>query len=412
MTIDEIVKETLGRWADEARVPGGLADRALARRRRGRVRTFAVIAGATAAVVAAAVVVAPAVLPRRGDDTRIALAGNSLIVDGPAVALPQSGELSADSDAAPPTKLVATPEAAMYAYYVWDYEQLPDKRQRYRQTWYLYNPATATYEKTPWAVVDVADGGYVAVLEEQHARRVGVLGPDRQVKWVDLPHPASSVKWSPDGGKLLLTSYSANPHGQLEMSGTVVVHRSPATRTGFSVVDVKSGQVSFRPLTSVDGDLGANLWLYWSQDGSLIWETQSTPPSTKRFYDLEGRPRPAPPHVAETYQEAGLSPSGRSLMVDSPDQSAIVAVKDVASGTTTPLRPLAGHWIEQSVAWSGEDKVIVWACELEGTNNCRVSEFRNRLLLVDADGGQAVPLTGYMANSQEPGAWVPLFARR
>ncbi|MEU7893261.1 WD40 repeat domain-containing protein [Nonomuraea sp. NPDC049152] len=410
MTIDDVVRETLGQWGDEARVPEGLADRALGRRRRNRIRTFAVIAGATAAVVAAAMTV-PAALHGGGGETSVLLAGRGLTADGPAIVLPEPGELSADPDASPPTKLIATPEVAMYAYFVWDHEKISDKRQIVKQTWYLYNPATATYEKTPWAVVDVAPGGYVAVLEEQQARRVGVLSPDGQVKWVDLERPVSSVEWSPDGGRLLLSSYASNPNeqGVIDESGSSDV--VPAPRTGFTVVDLADGQASFHPLASGD-DIPWRNDLRWSDDGTLIWEQNSSESLTKRFYDLEGRPHEAPPKVAESHEEAGLSPSGRSLASDAPDKSAVVALADVATGSVTQLKPVAGHWIEQSVAWSGDDKVITWACELKGMDGCQGSEFRNRLLLVDADGGRAVPLTGFRENSQQPGSWEPLFARR
>ncbi|MER6944884.1 hypothetical protein ABT294_12750 [Nonomuraea sp. NPDC000554] len=409
MTIDDVVKETLTNWADEARVPDRLADRALGRRRRNRIKAFAVLAGATAAVVAAALTVPIAIQGRGGETSRVLADG--LIADGPAIALTGPPELSTDPDAAVPAKLVATPEVAMYAYYVWNAEKISDKRQIVTRTWYLYNPDTETYEKSPWANVAVAAGGYVAVLEDHQSRRVGILGPHGQVKWVDLEQPASSVEWSPDRKKLLLTSYASNPDEQGvvdEHGGSDVV---PVTRTGFSVVDVASGQAYFRPLPSGD-DVPERNDLRWSDDGTLMWEHVSTPPLTKRFYDLEGSPQEAPPNVAGTYQEAGLSPSGRSLMIDNPDKSAIVAVKDVASGRTTPLKPVAGHWIEQSVAWSGEDNVITWACALKGVDNCEISEFRSRLLLVGADGRQAVPLTGFMENSQKPGSWKPLFAPR
>ncbi|MFD1930144.1 hypothetical protein ACFSKW_01500 [Nonomuraea mangrovi] len=408
MTIDDVVKETLGRWADEAQVPQGLADRALGGRRRGRIRTFAVIAGATAAVVAAAVTVPATIQDTTG--TQIVLARTGLLADGPAITLPELTEVSADPDASPPTRLVSTPEVALYAYYVWDHEKISDKRQILKRTWYLYNPATAAYEKTPWAMVDVAPGGYVAVLEEQQARRVGVLSPDGQARWVDLERPASTVQWSPDGGRLLLTSYAANPdeQGREDENGSAEIVR--VARTGFSVVDVATGQAAFRPLAS-DEDMYEQD-LRWSDDGTLIWEQGGAQPPSRRFYDLEGRPHEAPPKAVTTHQKAGLSPGGRTLATDSPDKGAVVGLADVATGRVTALKPVAGHWIEQALAWSGEDRLVTWACELEGTDGCRISEFRNRLLLVDADGGGAVPLTGFRENSQQPGSWEPLFARR
>ncbi|MEV2272629.1 hypothetical protein [Nonomuraea africana] len=415
MKIDDVVKDTLGRWAEEATVPQGLADRALGRRRRNRIRAFAVMAGATATVVAAALTV-PALVQGSGGESGVILVEGK-VADDPAISLKGPLEVSADPDATPPTKLVATEKVAMYAYHTWDYEKISDTRQILKRTWYLYNPDTATYEKTPWAAVDVADGGHVAVLEEPQARRVGLLGPGGQVRWIDLEQPASQLKWSPDGRKLLLVSYAANPNEQgvfdEDGSSREVV---PVTRTGFSVVDVAAGQAYFRPLPA-GGDTAwaRNVDLHWSDDGTLIWDwdtgSESSPPP-RRFYDLDGRPHAAPPNPADTGQEAGLSPTGRFSAIHSPDRSAIAAVLDTSSGVTTPLKPVAGHWIEQVVIWSGDDHLITWACELKGSDGCEVSEFRNRLLLVSVDGRQAVPLTGFRENSQKPGSWEPLFARR
>nr|BFE85058.1 hypothetical protein GCM10020093_076590 [Planobispora longispora] len=77
-------------------------------------------------------------------------------------------DLRTDPDSTPPERLIAALDRAVYAYYIWRHAKTPDgKSTLLIRTWYLYDDKTGGYEKTPWALLDVAPGGgTVAVLEE------------------------------------------------------------------------------------------------------------------------------------------------------------------------------------------------------------------------------------------------------
>ncbi|MER5326418.1 hypothetical protein [Streptosporangium roseum] len=150
----------------------------------------------------------------------------------------------------------------------------------------------------------------------------------------------------------------------------------------------------------------------WSADGTLVWEPGVDPSATKKFYDLEGNPRPAPPEVARTHQEAGMSPGGPWVAAGSSDTIATTAVKNVSTGQVRPLRPVGGYRIERLAAWADEGHLFAWACELKGIQSCSISDFRTRLILVDVDGGKAVPLSAYRSSTNDPRTWTPVFSRR
>ncbi|WP_406319737.1 hypothetical protein OHA77_20555 [Streptosporangium sp. NBC_01639] len=407
MTIDELVRRTFRDWSDEAQVPADLASKSLGRRRRHRLRAFAVVAGATAAAVAAAFAVPALVEGQQGGGDRAAV----VVMTDPS----PSTETVGDPDAILPKTLVAAGGTAVYSYFTWENVKTSNDREVRKLTWHRYDKGEQAYKKTPWAWLDVAPGGEaVAVLEQLPARRVGVIaGPGAEVRWIDVEQPAGAVQWSPDAKKLLLTNYGGNPDESYPMVNNSQ-KMMPATRTGYSIVDPDSGQVGFHPVEQDENNAFATrLDFSWSADGTLVWEHNSTPPGTKKFYDLDGNPRPAPPEVAETYQQAGLSPGGRLIATDSPDRrSAVTGVKDVGTGKVTPLLPVDGYWIEQLAAWADDDRLIAWACEFKAPDGCVGSEFRNRLVLVDLAGGKTVPLTGYRENSQKPGSWEPVFSRR
>ncbi|MET8338635.1 hypothetical protein ABZV14_00930 [Streptosporangium canum] len=406
MTIDELVRRTLRDWSDEARVPSDLASRVLRRRRRSGVKAFAVVAGATAAVVAGALTVPALVQGGQVDDSRPAV----VVLTEPS----PSTETVGDPESAPPRTLVAAGGTAVYSYYVWDQVKISDDRQVLTRAWSLYDKGGQAYDQTPWAWLDVAPGGdSVAVLEQVPARRVGVVtGRGGEVRWIDLERPAGAVRWSPDAKKLLVTNYDGNPD-----ESYILVNNSrkmmPTSRTGYTVVDLDSGQSAFHALEPDENNrFGGRQDFSWSTDGTLVWEHNSAPPGTKKFYDLDGDPRPGPPGAAETYEAAGVSPDGRWIPAQSPDKNAAMALKDVRTGEVLSVKPIDGQWVEQLVAWADDGHVITWACESKGFNSCVGSEFRNRLLLVDVNGGDAVPLTGYRENNQKPGSWEPVFTRR
>ncbi|MEU4829891.1 hypothetical protein [Streptosporangium sp. NPDC023615] len=408
MTIDELVRQTLREWSEQAPVPAGdLAGSVLRRRGRTRLRTFAVVAGATASLVAAAVTV-PALIQR--DAPRDDRGAITVVVAEP----DPSTETAADPDSSPPKTLMAAGTTAAYSYYTWAEEKISEDRQVRKMTWHRYDRDLGRYEPTPWAWLDVARGGRAAAfLEKVPANRVGVLtGRGTEVRWIALDRPAASVYWSPDASRLLLTNYSANPDESYVMEDGGRRTSAPS-RVGFTVVDLAEGRSTFQGLPQHPDEMATRNDLSWADDGTLVWEHSSSGSPVKRYYDLRGNARAAPSKEADTYQEAGLSPDGRRLAVQSPDRSAIVGVQDLTTGGTVPFNSAPGYWIEQSVAWADDERLIVWACETKGDDDCVGGEFRNRLILVGLNGGEAVPLSGYRENSEVAGkSWEPVFTTR
>ncbi|SDQ67476.1 hypothetical protein [Thermostaphylospora chromogena] len=403
MRSEELIKETMRQWAEEAEVPGDLASRALKGGKRVRMLTAAALAGAVAVVMAGVSLVVPSLLH----------AERGIAVNPEPTVNVNTTETRTDPESSPPRTLVAAGDVAVYAYYTWEEVKTSDDMVTVKRTWYLYDRDSDSYQETPWAMLDVAPGGgRAAVLEKVPADRVGVLDQaGGEIKWFQTPG-AGAAYWSPDGTRLLVTTYSADPDetGAWKNGSRTV---PPPSRTGWAVVDVASGEVKTQPVAYQDdrGPVNPRTDFRWNRDGSLIWEQRATEPH-RQYYDLSGKPVAAPPHEDETYQEANLSPGGRLLAVSSSDDDAVTAVKDVRTGEVTPIKPVNGHWVEQLAAWADDTRLIAWACEYDEKDTCVGGEFRNRLVLVTADGGELVPLTGFRENSQQPGSWTPIFTRR
>ncbi len=66
------------------------------------------------------------------------------------------------------------------------------------------------------------------------------------------------------------------------------------------------------------------------------------------------------------------------------------------------------------MAWADDERLVVRAREREGAEFLRGGgEFRNRLLLVGLNGGEAVPLGGFRKRSRQEGeSWSPVFTDR
>ncbi|MCG5219656.1 hypothetical protein [Streptosporangium sp. KLBMP 9127] len=423
MTIDEHVREAFRDWSDDVRVPGDLASKAIRRRGRRRVKAGVAFAGAVAAVTALAFTV-PSLI--QDDGGRAVVAG------------PTSGELLTDPDSSPPSRLVAAGGVAVYAYYTW---QADTTRER---TWYLYDQEKKTYEKTPWDMLDVAPGGQrTAVLEQFPANRVGVIsGPGAEPRWIELAQPAAGVRWSPDGRRLLVTTYKSDPdvNTRLITEATPLPETSktpggvPVTgdtgpndtgpndtgpndeeqpRTGFAVVDVEQGTVAFVPLGHAAEPANRRMDLRWSDDGTLIWEPTVRPPY-RNYYDLEGKPQAMPEQDTRFPDGFGIDPYA-DFPDGKPDTGDGMIVHagpmDLSTFTPQPLKPIQGHHVESGLAWADDTNFVAWACEVEAAE-CVGGEFRNRLVLVNTDGSGLVPLTGFRENSQRPGSWEPHLSRR
>lgn len=385
MKLETLIRRTLDEWSTEARVPPGLADRAVRRAGRQRVRTLALAAG-SAALTTATVLTGVTVGTGGGPDPR------------PAVRpVPADTALHADPRRSPPLRLVAAGRIAMSAYYV--PRGAPPEGNAVRRSWYLYDPASGGYRATPWAQVDVAPGlRRAAVLEGPlPAARVGVLDMATQkvVRWIPLARRAGGLAWSPDGRRLAVTTYDRDPD-QIGPPGT-------PGRTGFYLVDPRSGRAVFHALPPDADNLNVRQDLGWSRTGALLWSPTTRVPA-KKFYDLAGEPRPAPAHEADGQEAAGLSPNGRYLATPGSGPGPSTAVVDVVTGRTVGVQP-----VEQLSVWADDTHLIAVACDPKKCTGR--GEFRNRLVLVGLDGRTVTPLTGYQV-SDRPGAWRPLFTRR
>jgi hypothetical protein len=366
------LRQTLEEWSEDARVPTGLADRALRRRAGRRVAKVALAVGAAALLAGTGAV---AVATRSGP---------------PPVARPVDTSLHTDPDHAPPQRFVAAGQVAVSAYYI-----AQGDPRKVTRTWYLYNPTSGGYRKVPWAWLDVAPGlGQAAVLDGPlPTTRVGILDmkTQRVTRWIPLKAAAGGLSWSPDGRRLLVTTYARDPDKMATMESDA--------RTGFIVVDVKSGDSRFQRLP-FDPDLPAMRQDFgWSRSGKLIWAQRMSGPD-KGFYDLNGVPRPAPPHEADQTQQAGISPNGRLIALSGPPPGPNTVVNDLRTKRQVGVQPM-----EQLRAWADDTHLIALGCL---PNACgSKGEFYNRLVLVDVSGRTIIPLTGY-----RKGGWEPIFTHR
>ncbi|MEU8119533.1 hypothetical protein AB0C21_12600 [Spirillospora sp. NPDC049024] len=390
MKPETIVKHALEDWGAEARVPDGLADRALRARPRRPLFKIALVGG-TAALLAGTAAVA---LVSSGGTTPPRPSAPAF----EPVALSSDTTLLKDLGSAFPRKLVAAGHMAVSAYYT-GRTVGGSGGQTFQRAWHLYNPSTGEYEAVPWAYISVAPGmARAAVLEGPlPAKRVGVfdMKTRKVVRWIRVDHAVGGAAWSPDGRRLLLTAYGKNPDTQADPGA------SP--RTGYYVTDSAAGPGPFHAMPASRDNPGSRQDLGWSRDGALIWAPTATMP-TKVFYSLDGEKRPAPAHEAEyDDHEAGLSPNGTLLPKFGPKPGPAVTVTNVATGKKAAVLP-----IESAEAWADDRTLFAIGCD---PLKCKgLGEFRNRLLLVDLKG-KITPLTGYR-RSDRAGSWNPVFTHR
>jgi hypothetical protein len=385
--MDSVIKDTCDTWAAEARVPAGLADRALRGRTLRRTFKVALTAGSTALVAAAGLAIAfgaaPTAKPRPQPSIQ------------PIVLSPDTS-LRTDLSNSFPRHLVAAGHTAVAAYYT-----SRTQGSTLTHTWNLYDPASGTYQTTSWAYLDVAPGMHQAAVLEGPlpASRIGVLDMATQkvVRWISVGHQVAAVSWAPDGRRLVATAYRGNPDAARSEPGA-------CSRTGYSVVDTATGSAVFHTLVADRNDPGSRQDLGWSRNGTLLWAPTATVP-TKVFYDLSGHQRPAPPHEADanTPEEAGLSPNGTLLPHFGPRPGPAITVVNVTTGKTAAVLP-----IEQALVWADDDDLFALGCAAKACMG--KGEFHNRLLLVGLNG-KITPLTGYQ-RSDRPGAWTPVFTHR
>ncbi|WP_447041910.1 WD40 repeat domain-containing protein [Streptomyces sp. DSM 118878] len=408
MNVEELVRESLREQAEQGGPPpGDFAGRVLAARRRRRNRT---IAGASLAV-AAATVVAVAVPGLDADAGRQETRTASELRDGDVVAHPGQ---------APPRELIAAGGKALAAYYT--QERVPRGKgvEISTRAYRLLDQRTGTYKKdTRWSVLAVAPGMRTAAVLERElpARRVGLLDmvTGKVERWIETPRGAGGVEFSPDGGKLVVTTYGENPD-RFDMDHPLSDGDSkepgPATpsRTGFYVIDATSGDSAWSAVKTKAVKLGpasinTRQDFAFSRDGSLLWSGLTSAPH-QQYYDTGGRERSTPANERHLHwmDTAGLSPSGKLAdggFVGS-DKTTASEIIDSVSGKRVAKVPG-----QQLVAWADEKRLIGWDIAPGG------NEYRQRLVLVTIGSGKTVPLSGYRSpDFGSAGRWYPVFAAR
>lgn len=382
MKTDAFIRNALEEWAADVPPPAGLADRALRIRTRRR-RTSAALAVGSAVLLAGAGVAFGVGVHR---EPRPA---------APAV----DTSLHTDTAHTPPRYFVAAGRIAISAYRLPRERTLSGGGKALSYQWSLYQPSSGEYRQVPWAWLDVAPGlRRAAVLAGPlPARRVGILDmrTQRVTRWIPLGRGAGGVSWSPDGRRLLVTTYSADPDAG----------HAPQSRTGFAIVDAGSGEARYHDLAPDREDLDARQDLRWSRDGTLVSAPHMTKPA-RTFYDLNGDPRPAPPHELDPVEEAGLSPNGRLQAVQGERYGAVTMINDLKTGRRIGVLPYAPSFV-----WADDTHIIVLACP---KNDCPAggNVFRSgRYTLVNIDGKTLIPLTGFGQGSGRF-IWMPVFTHR
>ncbi|MFE7841466.1 WD40 repeat domain-containing protein [Streptomyces sp. NPDC057474] len=404
MNVDELVRDSLREQsAEQPPLAPGFADRVLNVRRRRRTRTFATVAAATAAVVAVAVAVPLLGSGKDKDEVRFATEMNR-------------SDIIAHPDQSPPRDLIAAGDVALAGYYSWNIVKRTEKVADHVRDYWLLDQKTGKYEKTAkWSYIDFAPGLRTAAVLEKDlpAQRIGILDlyTGEVERWIPVDRGVAGVEFSPDGSKLVATTYSKNPDllSKLDYDSDGDGKKNDwgpkwfqSDRTGFYIVDVDSGESSWSEVTdNSDGDLNVRQDFAFSHDGKLVYSGLTTEPH-QRFYDFEGNEAAKPANEKYTHwaERAGLSPNGEL----------------VASGGTV-LDAYTGKQVakvsggQQSLAWVDDERLVIWGCDPERCNG--KNEFRNQLLLVTVGSDKVVQLSDFRkASSDYAGRWTPMFSER
>jgi hypothetical protein len=404
VNVDELVRDALRDQADgQPPAAPGFADRVLAVRRRRRSRRLASAAAAAAAVVAVAVAVP--MLDSGKQDVR------------PSGGVEQTS-VTAHPDQSPPRDLIAAGRVALAAYYTFrNVEQSADHAVSERTYW-LLNPETKKYEKADrWSYVAVAPGLKTAAVLERDlpVSRIGLLDlASGEVKrWIPVDHPVAGVEFSPDGTKLVATTYSQNPDQRVKIEGSDDWDAPfmKSYRTGFHVVDVASGRSSWTEIKiGLDPDdpgsfLNSRQDFAFSRDGSLVWSGLPSEPG-KKFYDVRGKAvaPPARERHRDWFVEAGVSPDGALVagqFAGKKWKTSSWVLDSRTGGTRTEVHG------QQLLAWVDGDSLVAWDIGPDG------NEYHQRLVLVTMGSDKVVPLSGFRSpKDNTKGRWEPVFVER
>jgi hypothetical protein len=428
MTLEQLIKSSLDDWSADVPVPVNLSAPALRRGRRMRAtRRRTALAGVVVVVAAIAVPVAIAravpsspqasahqtpqaseyqtapagtdhenTLPPLGATPTVQPSNPPSTAWAPlALTQAHSGNtsISAHVSESPPTHLIAADDLAVSAYYF---------ESGTKRTWYLYNSTSGTYHKTTWSTLDVSPGlGLAAVLESPlPSRRIGIVNIATGVvnRWISTSNPVESVAFSPDGTRLVATTYADNS----VFTGGLV--------TGFVIIDLSNGDQT--DVTITGEPYNSVLWTYNGAYLYLIVTNVVPPtasPSQTWFYHPDGHLAATPAHAEElTWSNgygANVSPNGTMSPANANGGARpLTAIQNLKTGRIIGTQP-----VEDLQGWANNDNLIAWGCDAKCAN-----EFHSRLVLVSLDGKTITPLSGYVAGKSDasPGQWRILLTRR
>ncbi|MFD8573556.1 WD40 repeat domain-containing protein [Streptomyces sp. NPDC059639] len=391
MNVEEVLKDTLREQAaDTGPASPDLADRVLVARRRRRGRTAVTAVLAVTAVVAAAVLVPRAL---QDDDRAAGVLGTEDVI--------------AHTDQSPPRDAIAAGRSALAAFQTYTKVKLDGGDAELTRTYGVLDPTTKTYRKTTrWSWLTVAPGLRTAAVLEQKlpADRIGILdlATDKVVRWIPVDHKVAAVAFSPDGSKLVATTYEKDPDlwttvPQESQGGEPGPQAS--TRTGFYLLDADKGRGKWHGVPADESNGNARQDFLFSQAGNLVF---SDAMGSGAYYDLEGRETAVPDNALhfQPYVEQGISPDGTLVIQDGG------AVLDARSGKSVDKLS-----VQTPLAWADDGRVIAWGCDSKKCDE--KGEFRNQLLLVTLHSHKTVPLSDFRkASADYPGRWYPQFQTR
>ncbi|MFI0966770.1 WD40 repeat domain-containing protein [Streptomyces sp. NPDC021080] len=402
MNVEELVREALREQAAEQPPPGsGLADRVLTVRRRSRNRRIVSAAVAVAAVLTAVVGVPR--LESGGHDVR------------PSGVVKHDDRIDAQPAQSPPRRTVGAGNTVMAAYFTEKTHWQTSRQGVGVRTYSLLNPKSGRYEKTTrWSWVAVAPGLRTAAVLEQHlpVRRIGLLDltSGKVERWIPVDHPVGGLEFSPDGTKLLATTYDKNPDHRTKEEGNQPIKPYDSVRTGFHIFDVASGKGSWAPVTVEPDIMGNSLNVrqdfHFCRDGKTVWGGQPSKPYM-RFYDASGHKVSVSDgeQYRDWFVDAGLSPDGSKLAGDFAGEKWHTSSWLLDPRTGKHMAEIHG---QQLLAWVNEKSLIAWDLGKADKN-----EFHPRLVLVTIGSDKEVPLSGFLHGSDvSEGRWEPVFARR
>lgn len=407
MSLETHIRDAFHDLADSAPPTTGMAAGVLRARRRQRRRRAG--SSAVALIALAAVVAVPtAHVWQSAHRTQASTPGSaaaSILVVKPKSWAPlplthaHTGNttVSAHPSESPPVHLVAANDVAVSAY---NFQTTKHAKDTY--TWYLYNQTSGTYQKTPWAQLDVSPGlGLAAVLEGPAATtRIGIvdLRTGLVIRWIPLTKPVGQVAFAPDGTRLVATTFAHDPR------------TAGGDRNGFVVVDLTNGDQTYGRFTS-DPTFGYPYdGAMWTYNGDFFYFPDTSSDQGPAFFHPDGTRASAPANADDLTLGGGVK-----LATISPDGTK--AHEWGASNHSKPqtlIRDLGTgkEWtqpVEELEAWANNSTLIADGCGPSCPN-----ENHNRLVLVSLDGTSITPLTGFVAGHSDlsPGQWRVLITRR